>query len=93
MVDATSVAAVVTGALLAIVGGLGSLAVLIGTLAGVLEWTGVAWLLVLGFVVGAGLLADGAVDLASDLWRAVSDGDLGGLTDEVDASRLRHLID
>jgi len=93
MVDARSVAAVVTGALLAILGGLGAVVVLVGTLAGVVEWTTVAWLLVLGFVVGAGLLTYGAVALAGDLWAVVADGDLGGLTEDVDASRLRHLVD
>ena len=93
MVDARSVAAVVTGALLAILGGLGAVVVLVGTLAGVMEWTTVAWLLLLGFVVGAGLLTYGAVALAGDLWAVVADGDLGGLTEDVDASRLRHLVD
>jgi len=93
MVDARSVAAVVTGALLAILGGLGAVVVLVGTLAGVMEWTTVAWLLLLGFVVGAGLLTYGAVALAGDLWAVVADGDLGGLSEDVDASRLRHLVD
>jgi len=93
MVDATSVAAVVTGALLAILGGLGSLVVLVGALAGVMEWTTVAWLLLLGFVVGTGLLTYGAVALAGDIWGAVVEGDLGGLTEDLGASRLRHLID
>ena len=67
--------------------------VLVGTLAGVMEWTTVAWLLLLGFVVGAGLLTYGAVALAGDLWAVVADGDLGGLSEDVDASRLRHLVD
>lgn len=93
MVDSKAVAAIVTGGLLAILGGLGTLVVLVGTLAGVMEWSTVAWLLLVGFVVGAGLLTYGAVDLAGDLWGAVSEGDLGGLTDEFDASRIRHLLD
>lgn len=93
MVDPKAVAALVTGVLLAAVGGLGTLVVLVGALAGVMEWTGVAWLLVLAFVAGGGLTAFGAVALADALWDAVSGGDIGALTEEFDASRLRQLVD
>lgn len=93
MVDAKAVAAVVVGALLALFGGLGALVVLVGTLAGAMEWSTAGWLLVVAFVAGAGLLTYGVVDLAGDLWGVVSDGDLSALTDEFDVSRLGRLLD
>lgn len=93
MVDPKAVAALVTGGLLAVLGGLGTLAVLLGTLAGVTEWTTAAWLLALSFVIGTGLLAYGAVDLAGDLLGAVSEDGLGGLSEEFDVRDLRRLLD
>lgn len=93
MVDAKSVAALVTGVLLAAVGGVGTLVVLVGTLVGAMEWTTVAWLLVLAVVVGGGLATYGAVTLAGDLWDAVSEGSLSKLTQEFDAGGLGHLLD
>jgi len=92
MVDAESIAAVVTGLLLAVLGGIGTLVVLVGSIAGVLEWTALAWLLPLGFVAGAGILTWGAVELLSSVTDLGAEG-LSGLTRRLDTSDLRKLLD
>lgn len=93
MVDTGAVVAVVVGLLLALVGGLGTLTLLIGTLAGLLEWGMTGWLLLLAFVGGTGIATYGVVTLADDVLGAVSDRDLSGLTEEIDTYRLRKLLD
>lgn len=93
MVDAKAAAAIVTGVLLAAFGGLGTLAVLVGSLAGVMEWSTVAWALPLALVLGAGLTTWGVVGLADDLAGQLSDGGLSGLTEEFDTYRLKELVD
>ena len=93
MVDAESITAVVVGALLAILGGLGTLVVLVGALAGVLEWTALAWLLPVAFVAGVGLLVWGAVELLSSVTDVVSGDGLSGLTSKVDTYKLKQLLD
>lgn len=93
MVDAKAVAGLVTGLLLVLVGGLGALVVFVGTIAGAMEWTWVAWLLLLLFVGGVGLATYAGVVLAGDLLDSVSGDGLGGLTEGLKASRLTELID
>jgi len=94
MVEAKSVAAIVTGVLLAALGGIGTLVVLVGALAGVLEWGTLAWLLPVGVVLGAGLLTYGAVGLVSDLAGLVAgEGGPGGWLEEVGAGSLWRLLD
>jgi len=93
MVDATSVAAVVTGVLLALLGGVGTLVVLVGALAGVLEWTALAWLLHLAFVVGVGLTTWGAVELLSSATALLSGDGRSELADKVDLGAIRKLLD
>jgi hypothetical protein len=93
MVDAQSAAAAVVGALLAVLGGIGTLAVLVLSLAGVMEWQSLTWLLPLALVVGAGLLTYGLVDLAGDLVDAVGGDGLEGVTGQFDAGALERLLD
>jgi len=93
MVDAQSVVAVVTGAVLALLGGIGTLVVFVGTLAGVMEWSAGAWLLPLALVVGTGLLTYGAVDLAGDLWALVAGDGVEELTDAAGVRSLWRLLD
>lgn len=93
MVDATEIAGFVTGLLLAVVGGLGALDVFGGTVAGAMEWTGIAWLLLVLFVGGGGLAAYAGALLAGELVEAVTGGGLGDRTKQVDASRIGDLID
>ena len=92
MVEAESIAAVVTGLLLAVLGGIGTLVVLVGSLAGALEWTALAWLLPLGFVVGAGILTWGAVELLSSVTDLGAEG-LSDLPRRFDPSDLKRLLD
>lgn len=93
MVDARAVAATVTGLLLALLGGIGTLVVLVGALGGVLEWTALAWLLPLAFVAGAGLLTWGVVELLTGESDLLSGDGRTGLTDGVHLYRLKEYLD
>lgn len=87
MADAKLVAALVTGGLFAAIGGIGSLAVLVGALLGLVEWTAAGWILLVLFVGGAGLATYAGVALADEF----TGGE--GLTDRVDPHRLLELVD
>jgi hypothetical protein len=93
MVEAESLAAVVSGVLLALLGGIGTLVVSVGALAGVLEWTALSWLLPLAFVVGVGLVTWGTVELLTSATDLLSGDGLSGLTEKVDTYTLRNLLD
>ena len=89
MVDAELVAAVVVGVLLAAIGGVGSLAFLVGALTGATEWGLVAWLLVLAFVGGSGLTTYALVVLADDVLDLVG----GGLGETAGVEAIGELLD
>lgn len=93
MVEAESIAAVVTGVLLALLGGIGTIVVFVGALAGVLEWTALSWLLPLAFVVGVGLVTWGTVELLSSATDLLSGDGLSGVSDSLDVTRLKNLLD
>lgn len=93
MVEADSIGAVVTGVLLALLGGIGTLVVFVGALAGVLEWTALSWLLPLAFAVGVGLVTWGTVELLSSATGLLSGDGLWGLTEQVDTATLGKLLD
>ncbi len=92
MVDAEIIAAVVVGVLLAAIGGVGSLAFLVGTLTGATEWGLLAWLLVLAFVGGSGITTYALVVLAGDVLDMAGEG-LGGLTEGSGLGTLTELLD
>ncbi|MHB9288094.1 hypothetical protein ACKVMT_13765 [Halobacteriales archaeon Cl-PHB] len=92
MVDAELVAAIVVGVLLAAIGGVGSLAFLVGAVTGATEWSLVAWLLVLAFVGGSGITTYAVVVLAGDLLDTAGEG-LGGLTEGSGLGNIVELLD
>lgn len=89
MVEAESIAALASGAVLGVVGAGGTVVVLAGVLLGIFELGLAAVAFPVLLAVGAGLAAYGAVDLAGDLLG----GDGRRWLDDLDVHALRKLVD